>query len=306
MAARVVQFILLCVLLCPAKVKSQDDDSVAVAPAGDDGKGFHLGVFIGTYLANKYTSGLYDGYGFDANGVRNTFTNSFLYNQIVNYYGGGYGGQDVIAQALGVNHNEWSFSESDMPINMHYTIAFLVGLNTRYNLNKKEAVILNVNATKLTLNGNFSINTISTNNGTQNMPMVHAFAITGAEQRLMFQLGYQKILGDNDVLNFFVEGGFNLTLSKFTKNQAYINGRTTNVLIDLMSMYNQAPYNYYRGKYLVGVGPGVFAGIGLNLDINPKYKVQLLYAPSYDRIKIGYDAQFRLQNSFGLRAYYNL
>jgi hypothetical protein len=293
-------------LIFPFRAQSQDDDSTAVPVGGDNGKGFHLGLVIGTYIANKSTTSLYDGYGFDVNGQRNTFPNSFLYNQIVNYYGGGYGGVDYIAQALNVNHNEWSFNEGDMPINMHYTVAFQVGFNSRYNLSKKRAIIFNVNGTKLTVNGNFSISTSIINNGIQGVPVVHPYTITGSEQRLIFQLGYQKIFGDDeDLLNFFVEGGFNLTLAKVTKNQAYINGNGGNIQIDLMGIYNQPAFNYYKAKYYTGVGPGVFGGIGLNLDFNPKYKLQLLYSPSYDVIRLGYQPQFRLQHSIGLRAYYN-
>lgn len=300
-AARAIQLGLF-LLVFPFHVHSQDD-STGTAPVAEE-KGFHLGLIVGTYIANKSTTSLYDGYGFDVNGMRNTFPNSFLYNQIVNYYGGGYGGPDLVAQALNVNHNEWSFNESDMPINMHYTVAFQVGLNTRYNLSKKRAIIFNVNGTKLTVNGNFSISTSIISNGIQGVPVVHPYTITGSEQRLMFQLGYQKILGDDeDVINLFVEGGFNLTLAKVTRNQAYINGSGGVIQMDLLSAYNQMPY--YRAKYLTGVGPGVFAGIGVNVDINPKYKLQLLYAPSYDAVRLGPDPQFKLQHTIGLRAYYN-
>ncbi|MBS1635461.1 MAG: hypothetical protein JST26_06020 [Bacteroidetes bacterium] len=287
-----------------AQSDSDSPDSTAVST--DDGKGLHLGIYVGTYMANKYSASMYDGYGLDINGLRNTFGNSFMYNQIVNYYGGGLGGVDQIALALNVNHNEWSFTESDMPINMHYNITYLVGLNMRYNLSKQEALVVNINGTKLTVNGNFSISTVTTNNGIQGVPQVHQFVVTGGEQRLMFQLGYQRILGTNDKLNFFAEGGLNITMVKYLKNQAFITSTTNPVQIDLMSPYNQDTYNYVRSKYFVGVGPGIFAGLGLNLTLSPKYTVQALYMPSYDRIKMGLYPSFKLQHSFGLRFYYNL
>lgn len=298
--------LLVALLLCNCGIRAQDDapDST-VAPRTEE-KGFHLGLVVGTYFANKATASLYDGYGFDINGVRNNFPNSVMYNQIVNYYGGGNGGVDYIAQALNVNHNEWSFNESDMPVNMHYNVSFQVGLNMRYNLSKKRAVILNVNGTKLNVNGNFSITTSIINNGIQGLPNIHPYAISGSEQRLSFQLGYQYIFGeDEDKFNLFVEGGFNLVLAKVSKNQAYINGQGGTITIDLLNAYNQAPYYYYRAKYFTGVGPGAFAGLGVNVDINPKYKLQLLYSPSYDVIRLGPAPAFKLQHSIGLRAYYN-
>jgi hypothetical protein len=279
-------------------------------------KGFHLGLYIGAYWANRSTAYLYDGYGFDINGQRNTFSNSILYNQIVNVYGGGYGGTDLVAQLLNVNTGDWSFRETDMPINLRYTTTYLVGLNMRYQINKKAGITLNINASKLIVNGKFTISSINTNssgsgngNGLQNQAKINQFTITGAEQRLMFQLGYQRIIGKNEKLNLLVEGGLNVTLAKAQKNQAFFNNDQNpqnNFTIDLMSVYNQSPNNFYTAKYLIGAGVGAFGGIGLHLTINPRYTIQLLYTPSYDRVPLGYAPGFKLQHGVGLRVYYNM
>ncbi len=273
-------------------------------------KGFHAGLYVGAFWANQNTAYLFDGYGFDENGQRNTFANSILYNQIVNVYGGGYGGIDYIAQLLNVNHSDWFFNEQDMPINLRYTTTYLVGLNTRYQIHKKASILLNINASKLIVNGRFTIRSSSPNNGLQAQSKVNEFTITGAEQRLMFQLGYQRILGNNEKLNFMVEGGLNIILSKAQKNQAILssdqNGGSNNFTIDLMNVYNQPPYNFYSAKYLIGAGIGAVGGIGLHLTFNPKYTIQLLYNPSYDRISLGYNPEFKLQHGVGLRIYYNL
>jgi hypothetical protein len=108
-----------------------------------------------------------------------------------------------------------------------------------------------------------------------------------------------------------IEGGLNIIFSKAQKNQAYLynsnpNITQNNITIDLMSVYNQVPYNYYSAKYLVGAGIGIFGGIGLHLTINPKYTVQLLYNPSYDRVSLGYNPHFKLQHGVGLRFYFNM
>lgn len=277
-------------------------------------KGFHAGLFVGAFWANKYTAYLYDGYGFDQNGQRNTFNNSILYNQIVNVYGGANGGVDYIAQLLNVNHSDWYFNEQDMPTNLRYTTTYLVGLNTRYQINKKASITLNINGSRLTVNGKFTISSTNSSNfgsGSASQSKLHQFTILGAEQRLMFQLGYQRILGKNEKLNFMVEGGLNFILSKAQKNQAILNSEDqnnsqNNITIDLMSIYNQSPYNYYSAKYLVGGGIGAFGGIGFNLNINPRYTIQLLYNPSYDRVSLGYNPKFKMQHGFGLRVYYNM
>lgn len=274
-------------------------------------KGFHAGLYVGAFWANKNTAYLYNGYGFDENGQRNTFANSILYNQIVNVYGGAKGGTDLIAQLLNVNHGDWHFNEQDMPTNLRYTTTYLVGLNTRYQIHKKASITLNINASKLIVNGKFTISSNTPGGGFLNQTKLHQFTITGAEQRLMFQLGYQRIIGKHEKLNLMVEGGLNIILSKAQKNQALLyssdlNNSQNNITIDLMSVYNQVPYNYYSAKYLVGAGIGVFGGIGLHLTINPKYTIQLLYNPSYDRISLGDNPKFKLQHGFGLRIYYNM
>ncbi|MDF2451469.1 MAG: hypothetical protein K0S26_973 [Bacteroidota bacterium] len=273
-------------------------------------KGFHAGLYIGAFWANRSTAYIYDGYGFDENGQRNTFSNSILYNQIVNVYGGANGGIDYIAQLLNVNHGDWYFNEQGMPINLRYTTTFAVGLNARYQIHKKAGILLNINASKLVVNGKFTISSTTPNNGFQSQAKINEFIITGAEQRLMFQLGYQRILGNNEKLNFMVEGGLNIILSKAQKNQAILNsdlnGGSNNFTIDLMTVYNQPPYSFYSVKYLIGAGIGAVGGIGFHLTFNPRYTIQLLYNPSYDRIGLGYNPSFKLQHGVGLRIYYNL
>jgi hypothetical protein len=273
-------------------------------------KGFHAGLYIGAFWAHRSTAYIYDGYGFDENGQRNTFSNSILYNQIVNVYGGANGGIDYIAQLLNVNHGDWYFVEQGMPINLRYTTTYIVGLNARYQIHKKASILLNINASKLIVNGKFTISSTTPNNGFQSQAKINEFTITGVEQRLMFQLAYQRILGNNEKLNFLAEGGLNIIFSKAQKNQAVLNselnGGSNNFTIDLMNVYNQPPYSYYSVKYLIGAGIGAVGGIGLHLTFNPKYTIQLLYNPSFDRIGLGYNPSFKLQHGVGLRVYYNL
>jgi hypothetical protein len=266
-------------------------------------KGFHFGFFVGSLFANKYTANLYDGYGLDADGNKNDFANSAMNRKIHFEYGGDNGQPDRIAPALGVNHSDWSFDNTDMPVNMKYSPSIFVGLQTRYCASNKDAILFNVNGTKLTANGEFTITTTAPTVGTTQYPTnIRTFPIIGGEQRLILQLGYQRILGDNDKLNCFVEGGLGFTMVKFNKNVIQIN----NLLIDLTTYYNYQGYVDYRAKNLTGVSFGAFAGLGLNLSLSPKWTVQLVYNPSYENINIGVAPALKLQNALGLRAYYNL
>jgi len=283
---------------------SQDTTSVSdedVAPRPRKEKGFQLGFFAGTYFANKQTSYLYDGYGIDNNGNKNNFWNSAMYTQIVLINGGYYSGtQDRIALALNVQHGEWSFNETDMPVNLKYSIAFMAGGNFRYAFNKNSAILLNVNTSKLNINGNFTIVTQTLNNGNQQPAQVKTFPLVGTEQRLLMQLGYQHIFGENDKMNFFVEGGANVTMVKFVRNQINVNG----LVMDLTYVYNPYTGSTYQNKYLTGVGTGAFLGLGANISLGSKWLVQIVYNPTYELIKLGLDPKRSLNHAFGVRGFY--
>lgn len=272
-------------------------------------KGLHVGAFLGGYLPNKYSAANYDGYGFDLDGNRNTFENSWINQKIKYQYGGYYPGQeDQIAKALGVDPGadpkEWTFDKTDMPTNMKYQFGFLFGLNTQYLINKKNGIVLNANFVKLNVTGNFTMGTKPASNSSQINQAIKTFGIVGAEQRVLFQLGYQRLLGNNQKTNFFAEGGVNVTSSRFEKNEIQINTLT----IDLASNFNQVnnPSVTYYIRKPSKTGIGAFAGLGLDLVIGRKVLGQIVYQPTFEKINIGVDPKLKLQHSAGLRIYYRL
>lgn len=307
---KVVVFFMLFVLVS-VNLTAQDDEDTEPKPKTDSlRKGFHLGAYLGAYFANKYSASLYDGYGYDINGQRNNFANSLLRNEIINVYGGGNGGVDKIAELLNVAHTDWEFNESGMPINLRYQPAYLIGLNMRYVVDNKQAFLFNINGTQLTVNGKFNI--YSKSSGTSTNPSFNGqvnqnqFTIVGSEQRLMFQFGYQRYYGENEKINLFTDIGMTVLMAKVQKNQAYLVNNNGSIVIDLMNPYNNPSFNYYRAKYFVGVGLGAFASLGINMNLNPKYTVQLLYNPSIDLVPLGDTRKFKFQQGLGLRFYYNL
>ena len=293
-------------LLKIATANAQDDTNGDIETPAKQ-KNWKIGMYMGAYFANKYTASAYDGYGFDIDGKRiNDFEYSYMNEKINKEYGGnyatiGYSPTDQIALALGVNHGEWSFTKNDMPINMHYTPAFIFGLEGRYSVDNKNAIELNLNLAKVTCAGNFTITVVPPSGSTQINNSIQTFGIKGVEQRLMLQLGYCRILGDNENLNFLIEGGMNFTYARFGKDEILIN----TLKIDLTGFYDyqglQANYTKKPGGY----GLGAYAGIGFNLTMSPNYTVQLVYNPSYEGIKIVEDSRLKWQHAIALRAYYN-
>jgi hypothetical protein len=301
------KIVLLLTLLFSANLSAQDTeyDESGKPIITTTKKGFHVGLYTGVYFANQSTASAYDGYGFDIDGNKNNYDNSFMYNKIVQEYGGygNPGSPDEIAIALGVDYHTWTFNENDMPTQMRYFPSFLLGLQSYYSADAKNKILFNVNATRLSINGNFTIMTPQLPNSTQINKRVNTFAIRGREQRLTLELGYQHLFGKNEKLNLLVEGGMNITITKFDKNEILIN----NLLIDLTASYYQpGAFNTYVTRKPIGTGFGAFAGIGANLNMSEKWIMQLLYNPTYEGINIVPDATLKMQHSIGLRAYYKL
>ena len=118
---------------------------------------------------------------------------------------------------------------------------------------------------------------------------------------LMIQIGYNRILGNNEKANLFVEGGMNITYSQFDKNEILIN----NLHIDLLEFYDYQGISAGYTRKPRGTGLGAYAGVGVNLTMSEKFTIQLIYSPSYEGIKIGDNPKLKIQQSVGLRAYYN-
>lgn len=300
---KTIQVVVL-IVMAGYNLLSQTESNSDSLPSTARKSKFLTGFYVGSLFPNKYSAQIYNGYGFDLAGSQNTFSNSLMYQKIINEYGGGYNQFDYVAQALGVEHNQWNFDESDMPVNMHYNVAIMVGFNFKIPVNRKNAFIININASKLGIEGNFTMSilkpqiqpqTPGSNNNTR------TFAILGREQRALFELGYQHLFGDDEKLNFLTELGFVGTLAKYEKNWIYIN----NLQIDLTSYWNNAINTAAPAYRPVGFGVGAFASVGINANINPRITFQILYTLSHEKINLGINPRLKLQNALGIRVYYN-
>jgi hypothetical protein len=307
--------ILLLLLVLSVQCIAQDDnteeeeESTEVSPTAY--KGFHAGFYAGAFFPNNYSASLYNGYGVDAAGSRNNFINSVLIQRmILNGMDSTNSGalhfpsqySDQIAQALGVNHDIWYFNESDMPNDLKYNVAFMFGLDLQYGLSATDGIIFNLNFSKINVKGTFTINTRDKKLNPSLGDSIHYFAISGQEQRFMLQLGFCRLLGPPAKFNFLIEGGLLMNSAKYLNNYANIN----NLKLDLTPFtYNQGYEDNYLPTQYNAIGYGAFAGIGFNLNINPKYLIQVIYNPSFEKINTGAAPTANLQQSVGARVYYN-
>ena len=268
--------------------------------------GFFTGIYVGSYFPNSNSASLYDGYGFNDEENRRPFENSWMYEKIINQYGNVDNGHpDYIAEALGVQAGQWSFDESDMPSNMRYKTTFAVGLTGRHTLDRKNAILFNVTGSILKAAGNFTITSLVQLPGsTQINNSIVTCNISGEEQRLLFEAGYQRLFGASEALNFFVEGGLHATLAQFVSNEIKINDLYINLYDDYYN--SNTGYTFYTGTPPVGLGFGAFAGGGLNIDTQSRWAIQLVYNLLLENIRIGYDQKITPSQMVGLRAYFYL
>lgn len=302
-----VIFSVILLFMDHSRVVAQDDnpdpdEDLTVNLSGVEG--FHFGFFLGAYFPNNSTASIYDGYGIDLNGEKNSFTNSYMYRKIVLENSGLNGQPDRIAEQLEIQPGPgaWTFDESNMPENLKYKPAFLLGIHLNYGISKKGSVLLNLNFARVTATGVFTIITPKPPGANQFYQTIHTFALRGSEQRSMFQLGYNHIFGNHKYVNFFAEAGMCVNYAKMLKNFIQINALT----LDLTTFNNQGGYNYYEPKEYTGWGLGVFGGLGLYLRLNSKFTAKVLYNPSYEKINIGLNPSTNLQHTAGLRIYYRI
>lgn len=294
-------FILLVFVSASCFAQDEEED---VKPEKIRRSKLRAGLYVATLFPASSTATFYDGYGYDVNDNRNDFTNSFMNRNINFYYGGGSGQPDQVAVALGVNHGDWRFDETDMPTDLKYNIAFALGMHAGVSIDGKNSININFTTSKLSVSGNFTI-VLNTTPSTPQQPgyiNVKTFGITGSEQRFIFQLGYQHVFGEEGGFNFFTEGGAVCTMVKFLKNQIAIN----NLQIDLGNYYNQQLYDDYRKNNLTGIGFGAWAGCGLTTGSDARTTLQFVYNPSLEIISLGQNTTPSLHHYIGLRAYYNL
>lgn len=280
----------------------------------DEKKGFYAGIYVGAMKADSYSARLYDGYGYErGTGDPNDWANAWLPSRIALEGSNTTPGGDAIAEALNVDPGQYIFTEEDMPTNMTYNIAFSFGLQGRYNFNNKNALLFNINFSRLTVNGQFTIELTTTpvgsnpsNPGEINYnDQIKTFGIRGDEQRVMLQAGYQRIFGNHEYFNFVGELGVDVTFAKFIGNQAKINYLTLD-LTQQLNTTNGTPIPGAGPGNLTGAAVGVFGGLGVQLETGSKWTVQLLYNPIYQKIALGTDTKYGLHHTLGLRAIYNI
>lgn len=301
--------VLFTAVLANAQVYNYEDGE---APPRDQDSisGFTFGFNIGYYFANPATAVLYDGSGFDRDGNRYTdLRNFWLYRAIYSDIRGGSNDQvdpaivEILDPATFV-----AFTESDMPFNMRYGPSFMYGAHVGYSFTGNFSMFFEVNGTNPVTVSEF---TIQVNPGASADPSpdnLRRFQIRGEEQRLIFNLGAKKTLGNNEFFRPYLEGGVNSTFAKFESNVINLESSTNNfvppLVKDITRYQTNIGGNIEQARNLTGVGFGAFAGLGGQLTMGDKFILNLGYIASYEQVKLGYVESRNFQHIIVLRVIY--
>ena len=272
-------------------------------------KGLYVGLNVGAYFANKHDAQLYNGYGFDRNGQRLSFSESWL-NQQFNFPGGGSSNYPVsrqeITEEIANNNNGVSttedirFTESDMPFEMVYDPGIMVGLHLRYNKDVKNAFLLDFNFTQLRASGEFTIDRPNYITADPSEGTLLYYPIIGQEQRFYLNLGYHRVFGDNEVLNWYGEIGANMTYAQFEENRIQVHNYDADITIERNFQGTQTQ----EAIEISSFGLGGFIGAGAQITLGDKFTVDLGYSLMNTRLDLVSNPERTFQHGVILRAIY--
>ncbi|MFH0865782.1 MAG: hypothetical protein V1904_06285 [Bacteroidota bacterium] len=218
--------------------------------------GFYFGANLGLYFANSHTASYYN--GSDINSVDSTITYSINYQQI--------------KQLL----NDYDFSLAELPVKMHYSPAFLLGVYVKYTI-ENSGIVMQFNFSRLKANDIFTISVDDPTNFSSD-PVYKQESIWGIEQRASIDLGYSYTFNPKSNYRPFVQFGANLTDTKYIDNKINIEGLEYSIT------------NYYYSYQKIeqgGVGFGAFAGGGMNLIFSESISIMPTLNIYYTQAKMG-------------------
>lgn len=252
----------------------------------DKYKGMSFGLNLGTYFASKKTANFYNGsLGASLldqeNGVRAYTIAERLTYPMISYADRNY---ILTLPRAGVPQtaSDFSLPYDTYPTNMRYTPAFYVGFQMKYNFNRDNALVFNINGVKLKAADLFTIQFYGTTPVQNGNGDIRTFTIVGKEQRLNMNLGYRTGVEMSDNVNWYFQGGGSMLMTQVQKNQIVIGDRT----YDLFMGFNGQGVQSTNYQPRSGVGFGYYLSTGLEFYFNDKYGLDIGLGFSHDKMKM--------------------
>jgi len=254
--------------------------------ADDDYGGLEAGLNIGVYFGNDKTANFYNGAG---NGEEMNSADRILNNP--NYL-------TKINEVLDYNGFRYPLEEGAFetvyPTDMKYTPAIYAGLTGRYWLNRKVAIAVSMNYSRLNTRDYLQINTpqdIPSNKE----PQYILGTIIGQEDRVNIDFGLVNSFAIHEKMNFIFEVGFNLNNTTVIMNKIEIYGLVLDIKYNGNNNYipnsNQQQYNIRQG----GIGYGAYATPGLQINFKEDISMDILVQFYYSYLELEHYSQWGFQ-----------
>jgi hypothetical protein len=242
----------------------------------DPFRGFSIGLNIGTYFASKKTGNFYNGscpvdLEENPNGVQCYSIQERLDILTFNER------NQLLQQFDNATSVEVPFDS--YPLNMRYTPAFMVGMQIKYNFNRDNAIVFNVNSMRLKAVDVFTLRFIGTPMQQNAQQDIRTFQITGTEQRFNFSLGYRMGAEMNPMTNWYLQPGVSMLGTQFEKNEIFIGDRTYDLFIGAQNPQQILPY-----QPRTDIGFGGYIATGFEFFIKEKYSFDISFGFSRDKV----------------------
>lgn len=240
----------------------------------DPYKGFSIGLNVGSYFASQKTGNFYNGscpvsLGENPNEVRCFTIGERLnltpqeFNYITTYY----------------NATSFEVPRDSYPLRMRYNPAFMVGMQIKYNFNRDNALILNVNSMRLKAVDVFTLRFIGTPMQQNAQQDIRIFQITGSEQRFNFSLGYRMGAEINHMTNWYFQPGASMLGTRFDRNEIFVAERSYELFIGAANPQQVLPY-----QPRTDIGFGYYLATGFEFWIKDKYSFDISFGFSRDKV----------------------
>lgn len=249
----------------------------------DDYGGLEAGINVGAYFANRNMANFYNGASNEdgRNSADRIINNTYILNDI----------NEVLDQNGYRYPLEEGFYETEYPADMKYTPAIYAGLTGRYWLNRKTAISVSMNYSKLFTRDNFVIYNTNPEIPPSNKENQYIIGtIAGVEERINIDIGLVNSFPVHEKANFIIEYGLNINNANADENAIEIYNWTRSIKYtgpyDYIPNSNNPQYNYTQK----GMGYGGYLSPGIQLNFTNDVSVDIISQFYYNYINIAYDS----------------
>jgi hypothetical protein len=237
---------------------------------------WEFGLNFGTYFANKYTAGYYNGSDQNVNKISYVMSNYYWYQEI----------KRLLDASDTVIITEY-------PENMNYHVAITGGLFLRYNLTRHWGVFLQADYTQLKTDGEFTVEVDPASYLTE--PDIRLFGVHGKEQRVNIDFGVHcKFPVYKNRMNLFVQAGMNVNYIQVMKSFVDFYGKEYSLINVYGNQYYVPNTNLQEYQNLQnGFGYGLYAGAGTGFNFTKQIGLELGGCLNYIRVNLEGYRQFK-------------